>query len=132
MQVVDASCLYEVIVDGPRAEAVSVAFASDPDLVAPHLIDVEVMGVIRKATTERRLDSTAGRLATVSLASWPGERFGHQPLLARVWELRANVRTQDAVYVALAEVLGATLVTLDARMAKAPGIRCEVLVPELG
>ena len=57
-------------------------------------------------------------------------RRSHGPLLNRIWELRDNVTPYDAAYVALAENLGVTLVTADARLARAPGTRCafEVLV----
>lgn len=76
-----------------------------------------------------RLDETAAKLAVEGLQVWPGERFGHAALLPRVWELRHNVRAWDAFYVALAEVLGATLVTLDVRLAGSTGPRCDFLVP---
>ncbi|MGH9277647.1 MAG: type II toxin-antitoxin system VapC family toxin, partial [Acidimicrobiales bacterium] len=71
-----------------------------------------------------RLDDTAAAQAVEDLREWPGQRFGHQPLLDRVWSLRATVRGWDAAYVALAEALGATLLTLDARLAVARGPHC--------
>ena len=54
------------------------------------------------------------------------ERYGHRPLIARAWELRDTVRGWDAMYVALAEALGAVLVTLDARLATARGPTCRI------
>jgi predicted nucleic acid-binding protein len=72
------------------------------------------------------LDRTAAHLAVEDLRQWPGTRLEHQPLLRRAWELRDNVRGWDAFYVALAEVLQATLVTKDGRLARAPGLRCTV------
>lgn len=124
MLVVDASCLYEVVADGTLAERVRGRLAADPDHAAPHVVDIEVVGVIRRHHLLGRLDGTAAAQAVEDLRDWPGERFGHEPLLDRVWALRATVRTWDAAYVALAEALGATLVTLDARLATAPGPRC--------
>ncbi len=124
MLVVDASCLYEVVVDGTFAESVRLRLAADPDHAAPHVVDVEVVSVIRRHHQLGRLDDTAAAQAVEDLRDWPGERFGHQPLLDRVWALRATVRGWDAAYVALAEALGATLLTLDARLASAPGPRC--------
>lgn len=126
--VVDASCLYEVVADGIVAEAVRQRLAADPDHAAPHVVDIEVAGVIRRDHRLRRLDDTAAAQAVLDLRDWPGERFGHQPLLDRLWELRATVRTWDAAYVALAEALGATLVTLDVRLAAASGPRCPIEV----
>ncbi len=125
MLVVDASCLYEVVADGTFAESVRRRLAADPDHAAPHVVDVEVVSVIRRHHQLGRLDDTAAAQAVEDLREWPGERFGHQPLLDRVWALRATVRGWDAAYVALAEALGATLLTLDGRLAAAPGPRCQ-------
>ncbi len=125
MLVVDASCLYEVVADGTFAESVRRRLAADPDHAAPHVVDVEVVSVIRRHHQLGRLDDTAAAQAVEDLREWPGERFAHQPLLDRVWALRATVRGWDAAYVALAEALGATLLTLDGRLAAAPGPHCQ-------
>jgi predicted nucleic acid-binding protein len=53
-------------------------------------------------------------------------RYPHAPLAVRIWELRENLTAYDATYVALAEVLDAPMVTMDVRLAQAPGIRAEV------
>jgi predicted nucleic acid-binding protein len=124
MLVVDASCLYEVLVDGPAAEAVRARLADDEGCAAPHLIDAEVLALIRRDHLRGVLDRTAAHQAVEDLFAWPGERFGHRSLLARAWELRATVRSWDALYVALAEALGGTLLTLDARLARASGPGC--------
>lgn len=128
MLVVDASCLYEVVADGRSAERVRRRLAADPDHAAPHIIDIEVLSVIRRHQQLGRLDGTAAAQAVEDLMDWPGERFGHQPLLPRVWALRTTVRAWDAAYVALAEALGANLLTLDARLAVASGPRCSIQV----
>lgn len=124
MLVVDASCLYEVVADGARANRVRARLASDPDHAAPSVIDVEVVSVIRRDHLLGRLDRTSAAQAVEDLRDWPGERFAHQPLLDRVWELRGSIRSWDGFYVALAEALEATLITSDARLAAAPGPRC--------
>lgn len=126
MLVVDASCLYAVVTDAVGAEAVRGRLAADTDHAAPSVIDVEVLGAIRGARLQRVLDETAAAQAVEDLRDWPGERFGHRPLLRRSWELRANVRTWDAMYVALAEALDVPLLTLDRRLAVAPGPRCRI------
>lgn len=126
MLVVDASCLYEVVADGTLAEGVRRRLSADADHAAPHIVDVEVVSVIRQDHQLGRLDQTAAAQAVEDLREWPGERFGHQPLLVRIWELGATVRGWDAAYVALAEALGATLLTLDARLAAALGQRCRI------
>jgi predicted nucleic acid-binding protein len=84
--------------------------------------------VIRRDYLLGRLDPTAADQAVEDLWNWPGERFGHRPLLGRVWELKGSLRTWDAFYVALAEALHGTLITADARLAKAGGPRCEISI----
>jgi predicted nucleic acid-binding protein len=128
MLIVDASCLYEVLADAEHSERVRERLAADPDQGAPHVIDVEVLSIVRRDRMLGRLDATAARQAVEDLRDWPGDRFGHRGLLERAWELRGNVRSWDAVYVALAEALDATLVTLDTRLARASGLGCPVEV----
>jgi len=126
--VVDASCLYEVLIGGRRAEAIRNQLSADPDQGAPHVIDVEVFGVIRRDHQRGRLDRTEASQAVEDLEAWPGERFSHRFLLARAWDLRDAVRGWDAMYVALAEVLDAVLLTTDARLAAATGPTCPIQV----
>jgi predicted nucleic acid-binding protein len=128
MLVVDASCLFEVVADTPRAGAIAARLAADVDQAAPHVVDVEVMGVIRAQYLQGRLDGTAAGQAVADLRDWPGERIGHRWLLERAWELRDSVRGWDAFYVALAEVFDATLLTMDERLARAHGPTCTIEV----
>lgn len=128
MLIVDASCLYEVVVDSERAEYVRRRLAADSDHAAPHVIDAEVLGVVRRDHLLGSLDATAARQAVDDLRDWPGERFGHRGLLERAWELRGSVRSWDALYVALAEALDATLLTLDERLARVEGPACVIEV----
>jgi predicted nucleic acid-binding protein len=128
MLVVDASCLCEVVIGGPQSEVVRERLDVDTDHVAPHLVDVEVLSVIRREHLRGRLDRTEAAQAVEDLEDWPGERYGHRLLLARAWELRATVRGWDAIYVALAEALDAVLVTTDARLARASGPTCTIEV----
>jgi predicted nucleic acid-binding protein len=129
MLIVDASCLYEVVADGTRAEAVRDRMRRDTDQAAPHVVDAEVLGVIRRDLMLGRLDHTAAYQAVEDLRDWPGERYGHRLLLARAWDLHDRVRSWDALYVALTEALGATLLTLDSRLARVDGLDCRVEVP---
>jgi predicted nucleic acid-binding protein len=129
MLVVDASVLFEVVADTPDAEALRAVLAGDPDQAAPHLVDAEVLAVVHAHHRAGDLDDTAALQAVEDLRAWPGDRWAHRLLLDRAWELRGNVRAYDALYVALAEALDATLITLDRRLARAPGIRCRVEVP---
>jgi predicted nucleic acid-binding protein len=126
MLVVDASCLCEVLIGGPNAEAIRDRLSADDDQAAPHVIDVEVFGVIRREHLRGHLDRTEATQAVEDLEAWPAERFGHRLLLARAWDLRDTVRGWDAMYVALAEALDAVLVTTDRRLAAAIGPTCPI------
>jgi len=128
MLVVDASCLFEVVADTVGSEPIRRRLSADPDHAAPHVVDAEVLGVIRRHHQAGLLDATAADQAVDDLRHWPGERYGHRALLARAWELRDAVRSWDALYVALAEALGATLLTTDARLAAAAGPSCPIEV----
>lgn len=132
MLIVDASCLFEVVADTPRAAEIAARLLTDDDQAAPHVIDVEVMGVIRAQYLQGRLDRTAADQAVADLRDWPGERVGHQWLLDRTWELRESVRGWDAFYVALAEALDGTLLTMDRRLTRAHGPTCRIEVVGAG
>jgi predicted nucleic acid-binding protein len=132
MLVVDASCLSEVVIGGPGAEAIGERLSADVDHAAPHIVDVEVFGVIRREHLRGHLDRTEAAQAVEDLEVWPGERFGHRPLLARAWQLRDTVRGWDAMYVALAEALDAVLVTTDRRLAGSIDRTCPIEVIDHG
>ncbi len=84
----------------------------------------------RRHVAARLMPAPRAAEALADLADLPLQRASHRPLLARIWELRNNVTTYDAAYVALAEVLDAVLVTGDGRLAGAPGLRCVIEVLE--
>ena len=126
MLVVDAGALFEVVAATSDSGALVDRLAEEPEQFAPHLIDVEVFSVIRRQHSAGRLDDTAARQAVSDLRDWPGERVGHRLFLERAWELRDNVRGADAMYVALAEAMDAVLLTTDARLSRATGLRCRV------
>jgi predicted nucleic acid-binding protein len=129
MLVVDASCVAEVVLAGPDAEPVRARLDREPEQAAPHLVDAEVLGVVRRAHLRGELDRTAADQAIDDLGAWPATRVDHRPLLVRAWQLRDSLSAPDALYVALAEALNATLLTLDHRLARARGPRCVVDIP---
>jgi predicted nucleic acid-binding protein len=132
MLVVDASCVYEVLIGTPRSQIIRERMSIDSDHAAPHVVDVEVLNVIRREHLRGRLDATAARQAVDDLRDWRVERYSHGGLLDRAWELRDNVRGWDAFYVALAEALGAILLTIDGRLGRSAGPRCHIEVVPLG
>jgi len=95
---------------------------------APHLIDIEIANVIRRLTLARVLEAGRARIVLDDLAALSLFRYPHRDLLPRVWTLRNNLTAYDAVYVALAEELDASLITRDRRLANAAGSRARVEV----
>lgn len=127
MIVVDASVLANALADDTADGRIARRrLTSGGELVAPDLVDVETVSVLRRRwlagdVTARRFSAAIEDLEDISLT-----RFPTLPLMRRAYELRANVTAYDAAYVALAEQLDCVLVTADARLAKAPGVRCLV------
>jgi predicted nucleic acid-binding protein len=97
-------------------------------LHVPHLIDSEVASGLRRRVLAGEVAESDGWLALDTWRHLGATRYAAHTLLARVWKLRANVSAFDAGYVALAELLDCALVTADARLSRAPGIRCAVTV----
>jgi predicted nucleic acid-binding protein len=95
-------------------------------LIAPELVDLEVLSVLRRQVMAGEMPVARAELALSDLADLPMRRVPHRPLLQRCWELRQTVTVYDAAYIALAEALGIALVTADARLSRAPGVRCQV------
>ncbi len=126
MLVVDASVLAPALADdGPDGDTARERLRGQ-SLAAPELIDLETASVIRRQSRAAHLDVRRARLALTDLVDLPLRRAPHRPLLARCWELRENLTVYGAAYVALAELLDVVLITADARLAKAPGPRCEI------
>jgi predicted nucleic acid-binding protein len=127
--VVDASAVVAALVDGGSDGDWANRELSREDLAAPHLMPVEVANILRRAALAGDISGDAAALAHDDLIRLRVDLFPYEPHATRVWELRANLTTYDAWYVALAEALGVVLVTLDRRVARAPGLRCEVRLP---
>jgi len=127
--VVDASTLLEFLLNTDAAPRVAKrVFDRNETLHAPHLLDLEIAQVLRRYERAGALSNTRAESAFVDLNDLTISRYPHDFLLARVWSLRRNVTAYDAVYLALAEVLGATLVTRDAALASAKGHNARVEV----
>jgi predicted nucleic acid-binding protein len=127
--VVDASAVVAALVDGgPDGRWAESMLAGDV-LAAPHLMPVEAANILRRALLARDLSADTAALAHGDLVQMRVEMFPYEPLAGRVWELRDTLTAYDGWYVALAESLGAPLVTLDRRLARARGPRCSFRVP---
>jgi predicted nucleic acid-binding protein len=124
--VVDASVVAVALGDdGPDGERARVRL-TDEALATPELVDLEAVSVWRRHVAAKLMTARRAALAVSDLKNLPLQRSPHRPLLERIWELRHAVTPYDAAYVALAEALEVVLVTADARLAGAPGIRCEI------
>jgi predicted nucleic acid-binding protein len=126
--VVDASVLAVALgddgSDGRRARE----RLADETLVAPELVDLEVVSVWRRQVAAKLMPARRAAAALADLSDLPVRRSSHHPLLGRIWELRHVATPYDAAYIALAEGLDVVLVTSDARLSRASGIKCEIEV----
>lgn len=95
-------------------------------LVAPEIVYLEVLSMVKKAVRRKTLSSTRALEAVVDLVTLAIDTVPHRELVSRVWELRDNLTPYDAAYVALAEARDVPLLTADARLANATGPRCEI------
>jgi predicted nucleic acid-binding protein len=128
--VVDSSVVVAALVDsGPDGEWAADTLRGQA-LAAPHHMPIEAANVLRRAVLAGDLSPDSASLAHADLLALRVELFPYAPLADRCWELRDNVTTYDAAYIALAEQLHATLATLDARLARSSGPRCEFATPE--
>jgi predicted nucleic acid-binding protein len=127
--VVDASVVTAALVDsGPEGVWAERLLEGD-HVAAPHLMPAEVANILRRAVLGGQLSDDLASLAHADLLTLPVELFPYEPLAGRVWDLRRNVTAYDAWYVALAELLGAKLATLDLKLSRAVGPRCAFAVP---
>ena len=123
MIVLDSSAAVEWLLGLRMADAVSDRIVSADSLHAPALLDIEVAHVVRRYAAAGEIADLVGERALVALAELDVVRYTHELLLPLIWRLRHNLTAYDAAFVALAAVLDAPLVTLDARVAHAPWSR---------
>jgi predicted nucleic acid-binding protein len=120
--VADASAVVGLLLGGESAVDVGRRLLDPAETIhVPHLLDVEVAQALRRYALSGELDAERGMLALAYLSQLPLRRHRHYDLIPRVWELRSSITAYDAVYIALAEVLRAPLVTRDSRLARAHG-----------
>lgn len=127
--VVDASVIVACLTTSGAVGAWAEAVVEQSTMIAPHLMPVEVTNILRRSALQGSISDEAATIAHDDLLGFRIELVDHRPFAERIWELRPNVTSYDAWYVALAESLEVELATLDQRLAAAPGPRCRFLVP---
>ena len=129
MIVVDASALLEFLLQTPLGTRVEARlFRDEAEFHLPHLIDVEVTQALRRLVRAGEVSPGRAAEAIEDLVDLDLHRHAHLDLVTRAWKLRENLTAYDAMYVALAEALDATVVTCDAPLANAPGHRAHIEV----
>jgi len=127
MIVLDASAVVELLLDTVAGRRVAILIEDAAmGLHVPHLVDVEVLSVLRRFARENVIGEEEAESAVHDLLALDLQRHSHEGLLERAWVLRKNLTGYDAMYVALAEALGATLITCDGRLSRATGISARV------
>ena len=129
MIVLDASAAIEWLLQTSTGQRVEQQiFSQSESLHAPHLLDVEIIQVLRRLVRERVISAVRADQAITDLLDLRINRYPHFVLLPRIWQLRHNLSAYDAAYVALAEELDAILLTSDARLASASGHSAQIHV----
>ena len=126
MIVLDASAAVELLLNTAAGKQIATRLESGDAIHCPHLIDIEIIQTLRRLVARSELNPDR---ATIALAHWSSlevERYPHAPFFDRIWVLKDNFSAYDAVYVALAEILQAPLVTGDQRLANAPGTAARI------
>jgi predicted nucleic acid-binding protein len=127
--VVDASILVAATTDAGPDGTWAEDVLADGAIVAPHLVLAEATNILRRLERARKLTSLEAAAAQRDLVALDMLLVPFEPFAERVWQLRRNVTSHDAWYVAVAEALDAPLATLDRRLSRAPGPACRFRLP---
>ncbi len=129
--ILDASAAVEYLLQSDKGTLVA-AIIDGKRLIAPDLLDAEVMSSLRGLVLRQEIEEARALTALADLAAMPIERIPYRPLLPLAWRYYHNVTAYDALYVALAETYGATVVTVDGHLARAPAGVLGVTVRNVG
>jgi predicted nucleic acid-binding protein len=128
MIVVDASVIVHILVDAQIMPQIIDTLEDAGDLIAPYLIDVEVINSIRKQLSLKKITPKAAEEALNTFEAMTIDRRPTHLFTQRIWELRNNLTPYDASYVVLAEMTGLDFITRDARIAKTQRLQTKVIV----
>lgn len=127
--VADASALVAMLIDSGSDGRWATDALSGAEIAAPDLLPFEAANIIRRQELAGTIGSDQAAQAHADLRQLTIESWPYELLAVRAFELRANLSIYDASYVALAELIDANLITLDRRIAGAPGLRCALSMP---
>jgi predicted nucleic acid-binding protein len=127
--VCDASAVVTVLLDSGDDGTWLSRRLTHAELCAPALLPFECANIFRRHQIGGLISADQAAQAHADLLDLPVSLFPYEALAHRVWQLKDNLTSYDASYVALAEALEAPLITLDRRLSTAPGIACAVEVP---
>ena len=130
-KVVDSCVLVSALVDSGPEGVWSEAVVVEGPLIAPELVLVEASNILRRLELSREISGIEATLAQTSLLRLELELFPFAPFADRVWELRKNLTCYDAWYVAMAESFDCPLATLDGRLSRASGPKCDIVTAQL-
>ncbi len=128
--VIDASMVVAGLIDSGADGRWAEALLASHSLAAPHMMTAEAANILRRSSAAGVISAEQAALAHADLLDLRIQFFPYAPFASRIWELRANVTCYDAWYVAIAEALGSSLATLNARLANAPGPQCRFVARE--
>jgi len=129
--VIDASAAAEYLLRTSLGRKLDI-LVEQASLMAPALLDAEVLSVLRRALLQKRIEEHRARLALDDLGDWPIDRIPHPLLLREAWKHRHNVSAYDALYVAAAKLYDIPLLTADGPLSRAPGLGIVVQNIRLG
>ena len=124
--VCDASAVVAALLDsGPDGQWAAERL-SGAELFAPTLLAFECANIMRRHELAGAISADQAAQAHADLLDLAVNVWPYELVSMRVWQLRENLSSYDAAYVALAEAIAAPLITLDRRLARAPGLKCSV------
>jgi predicted nucleic acid-binding protein len=109
--VTDASVVVDLLGRFAAEPIETALFGGSGQLVAPELLDIEVLHTLRKLETTQAIPTSCRARVLDDFRALPIRRFRHAMLWQPAWALRQKLTAYDACYVALARQLEATLVT---------------------
>lgn len=128
--ILDASVLVASTVDSGRNGVWAESIVAGGDLFAPHLVLVEATNILRRLERANQLNEPEAAATRVDIVRLTIGLVPFEPFTDRVWELRSNLTSYDAWYVAVAEALDLPLATLDIRLSRASGPSCRFMLPD--